>query len=55
MEGTDVTATALVIDWTASALASLGIVLIAVTLMTLKLDANERRRHAAPDHPASDT
>jgi len=24
-------------------------------LLTLKLDANERRRHAAPDHPASDT
>lgn len=54
--GSDVvaSATALVIDWTATALASLGIVLIAVTLWTLKLDANNRRGQGSPGRAARD-
>lgn len=48
LERTDVTATALVIDWPATALASLGIVLIAVSFLTLKRDADERRSHPRP-------
>ncbi|MFD1813950.1 hypothetical protein [Rhodococcus gannanensis] len=54
LEGTDVAATAWVVDWTGTALAGLGIVLMAVTLWTLRLDARERSTAGSPDRPGDE-
>ena len=54
IEGTGITATSWVVDWTATALASLGIVLIVVSLWTLKIDANARQAWGSPGQASKD-
>jgi hypothetical protein len=54
IEGTGITATSWVVDWTATALASLGIVLIVVSLWTLKIDANARQQRDSPGRVSKD-
>ncbi len=54
IEGTGITATSWVVDWTATALASLGMVLIVVSLWTLKIDADARQQCGSPGQASRD-